>query len=68
MNYCINTVWHGDDQSVALFRCNEAQVALIAALRLSALLGLVSLIFLLTIPHSFSMGSGQASLVANQAQ
>ncbi len=41
---------------MALLRCNEAQVALIAALRLSALLGLVSLIFLLTILHSFSMG------------
>ncbi len=37
----------------------EAQVALIAAFRSSALLGLVSLIFLLTIPHIFSMGSGQ---------
>ncbi len=34
----------------------EAQVALIAAFRSSELLGLVSLIFLLTIPHRFSMG------------
>ncbi len=34
----------------------EAQVSLIAAFRSSALLGLVSLIFLLTIPHRFSMG------------
>ncbi len=42
----------------------EAQVALIAAFRSSALLGLVSLIFLLTI----LWGSGQASLLANQAQ
>ncbi len=33
----------------------EAQVALIAAFRSSALLGLVSLIFLLTIPHRFPM-------------
>ncbi len=31
MNYCINAAWHGVDQSVALLRCNEAQVALIAA-------------------------------------
>ncbi len=38
----------------------EAQVALIAAFRSSALLGLVSLINL--------WGSGQASLLANQAQ
>ncbi len=35
----------------------EAQVALIAAFRSSALLGLVSLIFLLTIPHRFSKHS-----------
>ncbi len=51
MNYCMNAAWHGGDQPVALLRCNEAQVALIAAFRSSALLGLVSLIFLLTIPH-----------------
>ncbi len=44
MNYCINAAWHGVDQSVALLRCNEAQVALIAAFRSSELLGLVSLI------------------------
>ncbi len=55
MNYCINAAWHGVDQSVALLRCNEAQVALIAAFRSSALLGLVSLIFLLTIPHRLSI-------------
>ncbi len=47
----------------------EAQVALIVAFRSSALLGLVSLIFLLTIPHRFSMGfrsgefAGQSSTV-----
>ncbi len=56
MNYCINAAWHGGDQPVALLRCNEAQAALIAAFRSSALLGLVSLIFLLTIPHRLSMG------------
>ncbi len=68
MNYCINAAWHGDDQFVALLRCNEAQVALIAAFSSSALLGLVSLIFLVTIPHRFSLGSGQASLLVSQAQ
>ncbi len=51
MNYCINAAWHGGNQPVALLRCNEAQVALTAAFRSSALLGLVSLIFLLTIPQ-----------------
>ncbi len=55
MNYCINAAWRGDNQPVALLGCNEAQVALIAAFRSSALLGLLSLIFLLTIPHRFSM-------------
>ncbi len=69
MNYCINAAWHGVDQPVALLRCNEAQVALIVAFRSSALLGLVSLIFLLTIHHWFSMGfrlgefAGQSSTV-----
>ena len=47
----------------------EAQVVLIAAFSSSALLGLVSLIFLLTIAHRFSMGyrsgefAGQSSTV-----
>ncbi len=69
MNYCINAAWLGGNQPVALLRCNEAQVALIAAFRSSALLGLVSLIFLLTIPHRFSMEfrlgelAGQSSTV-----
>ncbi len=44
---------------ISLWHCwcgMEAQVSLIAAFRSSALLGLVSLIFLLTLPHRFSMG------------
>ncbi len=44
---------------ISLWHCSgvmEAQIVLIAAFRSSALLGLVSLIFLLTIPHRFSMG------------
>ncbi len=56
MNYCINAAWHGGKQPVARSGVMEAQVALIAAFRSSALLGLVSLIFLLTISHRFSMG------------
>ncbi len=56
MNYCINAAWHGGNQPVALLRCNEAQVALIAPFRSSALFGLGTLIFLLTIPSRFSMG------------
>ncbi len=45
-------------EAISLWHCSgvmEAQVALIAAFRSSALLGLC-LIFLLTIPHRFSMG------------
>ncbi len=61
MNYCINAAWHGDDRSVALPRCNEAQVALIASFRSSVLLDLVSLII-------YSLwGSGLVSLLASQA-
>ncbi len=41
----------------------EAQVSLTVAFRSSALLGLVSLIFIDSL-----WGSGQASLLANQAQ
>ncbi len=59
-------------ESISLWHCSgvmEAQVALIAAFRSSALLGLLSLIFLLTIPHRFSLGfrsgefAGQSSTV-----
>jgi len=59
-------------EAISLWHCSgvmEAQVALIAAFRSSALLGLVSLMFLLTIPHRFSMGfrsgefDGQSSTV-----
>ncbi len=69
MNYCIYAAWHGGDQPVALLRWMEAHVALIAPFGSSALLCLVSLIFLLTIPHRFSMGfrsgefAGQSSTV-----
>ncbi len=62
VSYCINAAWHEDDQSVALLRCNEAQVALIAVFSSSGLLGLVSLII------DYLCGSGQVSLLANQTQ
>ncbi len=57
---------------ISLWHCwggMEAQVSLTVAFSSSALLGLVSLIFLLTIPHRFSMGfrsgefAGQSSTV-----
>ncbi len=57
---------------ISLWHCwggMEAQVSLTVAFSSSAFLGLVSLIFLLTIPHRFSMGfrsgefAGQSSTV-----
>ncbi len=45
-------------EAISLWHCSgviETQVALIVVFRSSALLGLVSLIFLLTIAHRFSM-------------
>ncbi len=59
-------------EAISLWHCSgvmDAQVALIVAFRSSVLLGLVSLIFLLTIPHRFSIGfrsgefAGQSSTV-----
>ncbi len=62
MNYCINVAWHEDNQSVALLRCNEDQVALIAGLQVICIVGS-------GVSHLDSLwGSGQASLLANQAQ
>ncbi len=54
-NYCLNSAWHGGDQFVALLRCMEAQVSLTVAFSLSAFICLLFLIFLLTIPHIFSV-------------
>ncbi len=65
------SVWSGME-TISLWHCSgvmEAQVPLIAAFRWSAFLGLVSLIFLLTILHRLSMGfrsgefAGQSSTV-----
>ncbi len=46
----------------------EAQVSLTVAFRSSALLGLVSLIFLLTIPHRFSMGFRSGEFAGQSSQ
>ncbi len=65
------SIWRGMEV-ISLWHCwggMEAQVSLTVAFRSSALLGLVSLIFLLTIPHRFPMGfrsgefAGQSSTV-----
>ncbi len=56
INYCINAAWHGGDQPVTLLRCNGSPGCFDSGLQVICMLGLVSLIFLLTIPHKFSMG------------
>ena len=55
-NYCLNSAWHGGDQFVALLRWYEAQVSLTVAFSSSVFFGFLFLIFLLTVPHRFSMG------------
>ncbi len=60
-------------EAINLWHCSgvmEAQVAMIAAFRSSELFGLVTLIFLLTIPHRFSMGfrSGESLWGSGQAK
>ncbi len=63
-NNCLNSAWHGGDQLCGTAEVvMEAQVSLTVAFSSSALLGLVSLIFIDSL-----WGSGQASLLANQAQ
>ncbi len=54
-NYCLNSAWHGGDQFVALLSWCEAQVSFTVAFSSSAFFGLLFLIFLLTIPHRFSL-------------
>ncbi len=70
MNYCINVAWHEDNQSVALLRCNGSPGCFDSGLQVICIVGSVlSLIFLLTIAHRFSMGfrsgefAGQSSTV-----
>ncbi len=55
-NYCLNSVWHGGDQFVALLRWYEAQVSLTVAFSSSAFFGFLFLIFVLTIPYKFFTG------------
>ncbi len=50
---------------VVLLRCNEAQVALMAAFRSSALLGLVSLIFFFSMRFRSGEFAGQSSTVTH---
>ncbi len=55
-NYCLNSAWHGGDQFVALLRWYGSQGFFDSGLQLICIFGLLFLIFLLTIPHRFSLG------------
>ncbi len=57
-NYCLNSAWHGGDQFVALLRWYGSPGFFDCGLQLICIVGSgVSLIFLLTIPHRFSLFS-----------
>ncbi len=55
-NYFLNSAWHGGDQFVALLRWYGSPGLFYSGLQLVCIFGLLFLIFLLTIPHRFSMG------------
>ncbi len=54
-NYCLSSARHGD-QFVALLRWYGSPGFFNSGLQLICIFGLLFLIFLLTIPHRFSMG------------
>ncbi len=58
LNYCLNLAWHGGDQFVALLRWYGSPGFFDSGLQLICIFFfcLLFLIFLLTIPHRFSMG------------
>ncbi len=55
-NYCLNSAWHGGDTFVALLRWYGSPGFLDSGLQAHIFFGLLFLIFLLTIPHRFSIG------------
>ncbi len=55
-NYCLNSAWHEGDQFVALLRWYGSPGFFDRAFSSYAFFGLSFLIFLLTIPHIFSVG------------
>ncbi len=68
MNYCINAAWHRGDQPVALLRCNGSPGCFDSGLPVICIVG--SGVSHLPLDNSIDSlwGSGQASLLANQAQ
>ncbi len=68
MNYCINAAWHGDNQPVALLRCNGSPGLFNSGLQVICIVGSGVSHFPLDNTHRFSMGFRSASLLANHAQ
>ncbi len=61
-NYCLNSAWHGGDQFVALLRWYGSPGFFDSGLQLICIVGSV-------VSHlDYLWGSGQVSLLANQAQ
>ncbi len=54
-NYCLNSAWHGGDRFGALLKWYGSPGFLDSGVQLICIFGLLFLIFLLTIPHRFSM-------------
>ncbi len=67
-NYCLNSAWHGGDQFVSLLRWHGSPGFFDSGLQLICIFWSLVFIFLLTIPHRFSMGfrsgefAGQSSI------
>ncbi len=66
-NYCLNSAWHGGDQFVALLRWYGSPGLFDSGLQLICIFGLLFLIFLLTIPHRFSMGFRSAEFAGQSS-
>ncbi len=67
-NYCLNSAWHGGDQFVALLRWYGSPGLFDSGLQLICIVG--SGVSHLPLDNTIDSlwGSGQASLLANQAQ
>ncbi len=61
MNYCITAAWHGGDQPVALFRCNERPGCFDSGLQVICIVG--SGVSHLPLDNSLGQASGQSSTV-----
>ncbi len=66
-NYCLNAAWHGGDQFVALLRWYGNTGFFDSGLQLICIFWSLFLIFLLTIPHRFSLGFGSGEFAGQSS-